>query len=40
MHVEVAGLAVLTAVFLVTARSALRRMELAARREGVLGDRE
>jgi ABC-2 type transport system permease protein len=40
MHVEVAGLAALTAVFLVTARSALRRMELAARREGVLGDRE
>lgn len=40
MHVEVAGLAFLAVVFLVGARSALRRLELAARREGRLGDRE
>lgn len=40
LHVEMAGLAVLAVAFLVAARSALSRMELAARREGRLGDRE
>jgi ABC-2 type transport system permease protein len=40
MHVEVWGLALLAVVFPVGARIALRRLELAARREGRLGDRE
>jgi ABC-2 type transport system permease protein len=40
MRVEVAGLAALAVVFLAGARSALRRLEIAARREGRLGDRE
>ena len=40
MRVEVAGLAVLAVVFLAAARSVLRRLEFAARREGRLGDRE
>ena len=40
LPVEIAALAVLAAAFSAVARSALRRMELAARREGALGDRE
>jgi ABC-2 type transport system permease protein len=40
MPVEIAGLAVLAVAFLGMARSALRSMEMAARREGALGERE
>lgn len=40
VRAEMAILAGLAVVFLVTARSALRSMELAARRYGTLGDRE
>jgi ABC-2 type transport system permease protein len=40
LHAEMAALAVMAVVFLFGSQTALRRMELAARREGRLGDRE
>jgi ABC-2 type transport system permease protein len=40
LPVEAGALALLAAAFLLLARTALRRMEMAARREGALGDRE